>query len=100
MWVYLRLTVSRDRQNSGCIEALLLGIYNLVSGKWSFRKFEILLKSSEIFEDYLEKNKLKCLLDNFCVEYNKHLLEMFFYKFDEVIIDNLARSDDLLQSIF
>lgn len=96
MWVYLRLTVSRDRQNSGCIEALLLGIYNLVSGKWSFRKFEILLKSSEIFEDYLEKNKLKCLLDNFCVEYNKHLLEMFFYKFDEVIIDNIVRSDDLL----
>ncbi|ERE85181.1 Hyccin containing protein, partial [Cricetulus griseus] len=31
MWVYLRLTVSRDRQSNGCIEALLLGIYNLVS---------------------------------------------------------------------
>ncbi|KAM5279898.1 hyccin 2 isoform 2-T2 [Ctenodactylus gundi] len=29
MWVYLRLTVSRDRQSHGCIEALLLGIYNL-----------------------------------------------------------------------
>lgn len=29
MWVYLRLTVSRDRQSNGCIEALLLGIYNL-----------------------------------------------------------------------
>uniref|UniRef100_A0A2K6C0Z6 Hyccin PI4KA lipid kinase complex subunit 2 n=1 Tax=Macaca nemestrina TaxID=9545 RepID=A0A2K6C0Z6_MACNE len=32
MWVYLRLTVSRDRQSNGCIEALLLGIYNLVIG--------------------------------------------------------------------
>ncbi|XP_047629163.1 hyccin 2 isoform X2 [Phacochoerus africanus] len=31
MWVYLRLTVSRDRQSNGCIEALLLGIYNLPS---------------------------------------------------------------------
>ncbi|XP_013872186.1 protein FAM126B isoform X2 [Austrofundulus limnaeus] len=29
MWVYLRLTASRDRQSNGCIEALLLGIYNL-----------------------------------------------------------------------
>nr|XP_048284714.1 protein FAM126B isoform X3 [Myodes glareolus] len=29
MWVYLRLTVSRERQSNGCIEALLLGIYNL-----------------------------------------------------------------------
>ncbi|XP_038939551.1 hyccin 2 isoform X4 [Rattus norvegicus] len=29
IWVYLRLTVSRDRQSNGCIEALLLGIYNL-----------------------------------------------------------------------
>ncbi|KAK2497613.1 hypothetical protein MC885_010107 [Smutsia gigantea] len=29
MWVYLQLTVSRDRQSNGCIEALLLGIYNL-----------------------------------------------------------------------
>ncbi|MEE6490074.1 hypothetical protein FKM82_015775 [Ascaphus truei] len=27
--VYLRLTASRDRQSNGCIEALLLGIYNL-----------------------------------------------------------------------
>ncbi|KAK7905074.1 hypothetical protein WMY93_017681 [Mugilogobius chulae] len=29
VWVYLRLTASRDRQSFGCIEALLLGIYNL-----------------------------------------------------------------------
>ncbi|KAK6309469.1 hypothetical protein J4Q44_G00193500 [Coregonus suidteri] len=29
VWVYLRLTASRDRQSNGCIEALLLGIYNL-----------------------------------------------------------------------
>ncbi|NXX81179.1 F126B protein, partial [Urocolius indicus] len=29
IWVYLRLTASRDRQSNGCIEALLLGIYNL-----------------------------------------------------------------------
>ncbi|KAM9663542.1 hyccin 2 isoform 3-T6 [Trichechus inunguis] len=29
IWVYLRLTVSRDRQSNGCTEALLLGIYNL-----------------------------------------------------------------------
>ncbi|MEQ2177097.1 hypothetical protein GOODEAATRI_000286, partial [Goodea atripinnis] len=29
MWVYLRITASRDRQSNGCIEALLLGIYNL-----------------------------------------------------------------------
>ncbi|XP_029462087.1 protein FAM126B isoform X2 [Rhinatrema bivittatum] len=29
IWVYLRLTASKDRQNNGCIEALLLGIYNL-----------------------------------------------------------------------
>lgn len=29
IWVYLRLTSSRDRQSNGCIEALLLGIYNL-----------------------------------------------------------------------
>ncbi|XP_062861567.1 hyccin 2-like [Trichomycterus rosablanca] len=29
VWVYLRLTVSRERYSSGCIEALLLGIYNL-----------------------------------------------------------------------
>lgn len=42
-----------------------------------FRIFEILLKSSEIFEDCFEKNKLKCPLNNFCIEY-KHLLEMFF----------------------
>ncbi|XP_077175247.1 hyccin 2 isoform X1 [Paroedura picta] len=28
-WVYLRLTASKDRQSNGCIEALLLGIYNL-----------------------------------------------------------------------
>lgn len=31
VWVYLRITASRDRQSNGCIEALLLGIYNLVS---------------------------------------------------------------------
>ncbi|XP_017692809.1 PREDICTED: protein FAM126B isoform X3 [Lepidothrix coronata] len=31
IWVYLRLTASRDRQSNGCIEALLLGIYNLPS---------------------------------------------------------------------
>ncbi|KAM9663541.1 hyccin 2 isoform 2-T5 [Trichechus inunguis] len=31
IWVYLRLTVSRDRQSNGCTEALLLGIYNLPS---------------------------------------------------------------------
>ncbi|TNN53980.1 Protein FAM126B [Liparis tanakae] len=30
VWVYLRVTASRDRQSNGCIEALLLGIYNLV----------------------------------------------------------------------
>lgn len=30
IWVYLRVTASRDRQSNGCIEALLLGIYNLV----------------------------------------------------------------------
>ncbi|XP_034041804.1 protein FAM126B-like isoform X1 [Thalassophryne amazonica] len=29
VWVYLRTTSSRDRQSNGCIEALLLGIYNL-----------------------------------------------------------------------
>ncbi|XP_018580692.2 protein FAM126B isoform X1 [Scleropages formosus] len=29
LWVYLRATASRDRQSNGCIEALLLGIYNL-----------------------------------------------------------------------
>ncbi|XP_056145365.1 hyccin 2 [Lampris incognitus] len=29
VWVYLRVTSSRDRQSNGCIEALLLGIYNL-----------------------------------------------------------------------
>ncbi|KAM9343335.1 hyccin 2 isoform 1-T1 [Pholidichthys leucotaenia] len=29
VWVYLRITSSRDRQSNGCIEALLLGIYNL-----------------------------------------------------------------------
>ncbi|XP_053925886.1 hyccin 2 isoform X3 [Cuculus canorus] len=29
IWVYLHLTASRDRQSNGCIEALLLGIYNL-----------------------------------------------------------------------
>ncbi|XP_077583626.1 hyccin 2 isoform X2 [Stigmatopora nigra] len=29
VWVYLRVTASRDRQSNGCIEALLLGIYNL-----------------------------------------------------------------------
>uniref|UniRef100_A0A3B3ZYL2 Uncharacterized protein n=1 Tax=Periophthalmus magnuspinnatus TaxID=409849 RepID=A0A3B3ZYL2_9GOBI len=29
VWMYLRLTASRDRQSNGCIEALLLGIYNL-----------------------------------------------------------------------
>lgn len=33
VWVYLRVTASRDRQSNGCIEALLLGIYNLV-GTW------------------------------------------------------------------
>uniref|UniRef100_A0A8K9Y1G9 Uncharacterized protein n=1 Tax=Oncorhynchus mykiss TaxID=8022 RepID=A0A8K9Y1G9_ONCMY len=31
VWVYLRITASRDRQSNGCIEALLLGIYNLVT---------------------------------------------------------------------
>ncbi|XP_005999163.1 hyccin 2 [Latimeria chalumnae] len=29
IWVYLRITSSRDRHSIGCIEALLLGIYNL-----------------------------------------------------------------------
>ncbi|XP_060639296.2 hyccin 2 isoform X1 [Anolis sagrei] len=29
IWVYLHLTASKDRQSNGCIEALLLGIYNL-----------------------------------------------------------------------
>ncbi|XP_030065786.1 hyccin 2 [Microcaecilia unicolor] len=29
IWIYLRLTASKDRQSNGCIEALLLGIYNL-----------------------------------------------------------------------
>ncbi|XP_041856876.1 protein FAM126B-like isoform X2 [Melanotaenia boesemani] len=29
VWVYLRITASRDRQSNGCIEALLLGMYNL-----------------------------------------------------------------------
>ncbi|XP_043931638.1 protein FAM126B isoform X1 [Protopterus annectens] len=29
VWVYLQITASRDRQSNGCIEALLLGIYNL-----------------------------------------------------------------------
>ncbi|XP_075790407.1 hyccin 2 isoform X2 [Pelodiscus sinensis] len=29
IWVYLRFTASRDRQSNGCMEALLLGIYNL-----------------------------------------------------------------------
>uniref|UniRef100_A0A7N8Y687 Family with sequence similarity 126 member B n=1 Tax=Mastacembelus armatus TaxID=205130 RepID=A0A7N8Y687_9TELE len=29
VWVYLRVTASRDRHSNGCIEALLLGIYNL-----------------------------------------------------------------------
>ncbi|XP_047670577.1 protein FAM126B isoform X2 [Tachysurus fulvidraco] len=29
VWVYLRFTASRERQINGCIEALLLGIYNL-----------------------------------------------------------------------
>ncbi|KAF7658006.1 hypothetical protein LDENG_00019270 [Lucifuga dentata] len=29
VWVYLHITSSRDRQSNGCIEALLLGIYNL-----------------------------------------------------------------------
>ena len=40
VWVYLRLTASRDRHSNGCIEALLLGIYNLVrwGGKGSLRE--------------------------------------------------------------
>ncbi|XP_014104116.1 PREDICTED: hyccin isoform X3 [Pseudopodoces humilis] len=29
MWCYLAVSVSRDLQSSGCIEALLLGVYNL-----------------------------------------------------------------------
>ncbi|XP_028848002.1 protein FAM126B-like isoform X1 [Denticeps clupeoides] len=29
VWVYLRIIGSRDRQSNGCIEALLLGMYNL-----------------------------------------------------------------------
>nr|XP_023695804.1 protein FAM126B isoform X1 [Paramormyrops kingsleyae]XP_023695805.1 protein FAM126B isoform X1 [Paramormyrops kingsleyae] len=29
VWVYLRATATRDRHSNGCIEALLLGIYNL-----------------------------------------------------------------------
>lgn len=33
VWVYLRITASRDRQSNGCIEALLLGIYNLVGAR-------------------------------------------------------------------
>ncbi|XP_041923478.1 protein FAM126B-like isoform X2 [Alosa sapidissima] len=33
LWVYLRLTASRDRHSNGCIEALLLGIYNLIVDK-------------------------------------------------------------------
>lgn len=31
IWVYLHHTASRERQRNGCVEALLLGIYNLVS---------------------------------------------------------------------
>lgn len=30
MWCYLAVSASRDLQSSGCIEALLLGVYNLV----------------------------------------------------------------------
>ena len=33
VWVYLRLTSSRERQSNGCVEALLLGIYNLVGAR-------------------------------------------------------------------
>lgn len=31
VWSYLSVTAGRDPHCSGCIEALLLGIYNLVS---------------------------------------------------------------------
>ncbi|KAL0180943.1 hypothetical protein M9458_023349 [Cirrhinus mrigala] len=30
IWVYLRHSASRERYRNGCVEALLLGIYNLV----------------------------------------------------------------------
>jgi hypothetical protein len=30
MWCYLAVSASRDVHSSGCIEALLLGVYNLV----------------------------------------------------------------------
>lgn len=30
MWCYLAVSANRDLQSSGCIEALLLGVYNLV----------------------------------------------------------------------
>ncbi|XP_014344513.1 hyccin isoform X2 [Latimeria chalumnae] len=32
IWCYLAIAASRDLQSSGCVEALLLGIYNLPSG--------------------------------------------------------------------
>ncbi|XP_054887506.1 hyccin 2-like isoform X1 [Poeciliopsis prolifica] len=38
VWVYLRITASRDRQSNGCIEALLLGIYNLMFSSKTFEE--------------------------------------------------------------
>eukprot|EP00079_Xenopus_tropicalis_P030508 XP_012826549.1 PREDICTED: protein FAM126B isoform X2 [Xenopus tropicalis] len=46
--VYLRLTASRDRQSNGCIEALLLGIYNLPSSLGSMALTEGALSQHDL----------------------------------------------------
>lgn len=50
VWVYLRITASRDRQSNGCIEALLLGIYNLVGV--SPNAFDIFLANLSILANF------------------------------------------------
>lgn len=47
VWIYLRITASRDRQSNGCIEALLLGIYNLVGVNASQLFFNLCASTSK-----------------------------------------------------
>lgn len=95
VWAYLRITASRDRQSNGCIEALLLGIYNLVgvrrlvcSGSWGskvkrlnlnmycFSASEPTAKAVTEPNRWLDGTRVWGFHDKLCV---RHTLRRFFF---------------------
>ncbi|XP_036400600.1 protein FAM126B-like isoform X3 [Megalops cyprinoides] len=63
VWVYLRITASRDRQSNGCIEALLLGIYNLeiVDKEGNCKQLSFTIPSLSKSSIYHEPSNLGCI---------------------------------------